>query len=440
MQRDVNQIIDNAKITPFLIHVIILGFLCSIIEGVELGMLGMIVPNMARDWGMQPQDFKFAHLAVLVGMLIGSIAAGLLTDKIGRRKSMLLMFGIATLGIGISFYLQNMTQLIAIRFITGLGAGGALPIAIAFAAEYSPKKYRNMLTVLVFAGASFATTVAGFIGPYFMEVWGWRGMFLMGFIMAFPVFIWLIFFLPHSVKYLVAKGEKPELARTLLQKVEPSINLASEDELLINEEPVKKSPIRALFSDGRGLITGLLWLAFISSQFMVFFMSLWLPTVLQKNGWEETLSLNGMGVYYLGGGIGSLIIGWLADKFGAAKVLVVAFPVGAFLYFLMGQVVNDPTMWFIVAPITGAVAIGAMMAKASFAASIYPTSIRGTGIGTAMGIGRIGALLTPGIGAAIIAANISATNFHNIATIAPLVCAFSILMIILVNKKKTKQA
>lgn len=433
---EVNDIIDHSKVRPFLVHIVVLGCLCSIIEGFEMIVLGMIIPNIARDWGLKPQDFELAQLSVLLGILVGSILAGMLTDKIGRRKSMLLMFGIGTVGMGVSFFLQNMTQLVILRFITGMGAGGSLPIALALVAEYSPIKFRNMLTVLVFAGAPFATTVGGYFGPFFIDWYDWRGMFLMGFVMALPVFIWMIFFLPDSLKYLVAKGERPEEARKLIGKIEPTVAVSDQDELFITEKPIEKSPIWELFREGRALTTLLLWMAFIGGQFIVYFMSLWLPTVLQNSGWEQTTSLRAIGHYYLGAGIGGIIIGWLADRFSSAKVLVIMFPLGALMYFWLGQVVDNPDTWFLIAPFAGATAVGAMMAKAPFAASLYPTSIRGTGIGTAMGIGRFGGFLTPTVGAALVASGVTATEFYNISTIAPMVCAISIGLILVVNRNK----
>ncbi|SIS43332.1 MFS transporter, AAHS family, benzoate transport protein/MFS transporter, AAHS family, 4-hydroxybenzoate transporter [Zobellia uliginosa] len=433
---DINQIIDKAKATSFLVHIVVLGCLCSIIEGFEMIVLGMIIPNLAKDWGLKPEDFEYAHLAVLFGILAGSIFAGILMDKIGRRKSMLLMFGLGTIGMGVSFFLENMTQLIILRFLTGLGAGGSLPIALAIVTEYSPKKVRNMLAVLVYAGAPFATTVGGYIGPHFIEMYDWKGMFLLGFMMSLPIFLWMVFFLPESLKYLVAKEKNTEKAKKLLIKVDSSITIAETDRLFINEKPIAKSPIGALFSEGRSIVTFLLWIAFIGGQFIVYFMSLWLPTILQNNGWEQNLSLNAIGHYYLGAGIGGIIIGWMADRWGSAKVLAIAFPLAALLYFWLGQVVDDPDMWFIIAPFAGAVSVGAMMAKAPFAASLYPTTIRGTGIGTAMGVGRIGGLLTPGVGAALVAANVTAAQFYNIATIAPIICASAILVILLITRKK----
>lgn len=437
MKIDVNQVIDDAKASPFLIHIVILGCLCSIIEGFEMIVLGMIIPNLAKDWGLQPQDFELAHLAVLIGILIGSMTAGILTDKFGRRNSMIVMFGIGTIGMGLSFFITNMSQLIILRFITGFGAGGSLPIALAIVIEYAPKKLRNMLTCIVFSGAPFASTLGGYVGPFFIDWLDWKGMFFMGFAMSLPVLIWMIFFLPSSLKFLVSKGIKQEEARKLLRKVDPKVEIHEEDELVINEKRVKKSPISALFSGGRGITTILIWIAFIGGQFIVYFMSLWLPTILQNNGWEPNLSLNAVGNYYLGAGIGGLVVGYLADRFGSAVILVTFFPIAAVLYYWLGQVVNDYEIWFIIAPFAGAIAVGSMMGKAPFAASLYPTTIRGTGLGMAMGIGRIGGLLTPSVGAALVATNISATQFYNVATIAPIVCAVAIFLVILINRNKT---
>lgn len=437
MKVDIGKIIDEAKLNRFHVILAVLGFLFTIVEGVEMICLGLITTEIAKDWNIAPKDLSMAHTSVLLGILIGSVVAGVLTDKIGRRKSILIMFSIATVGMGVSFFIQNMTQLVILRFITGFGAGGALPIAIALVSEYAPLKYRNLMVIIAYAGAPFASTVAGYLGNYFIDGYGWNGMFLLGFIMALPIFIWMFIWVPESVRYLVAKDEELDLAKTLLQKVEPSLTLSSSDELFINEAPQTKSPLRSLFADRMTTTTILLWLAFVGGQVIVYLMSIWLPTFLQNAGWDPAMSRQAVGHYYLGGSFGAIVLGFLADRYGASKVLIGTFPIAAILYFVLGQSVDNIDVWWIIAPIAGAFAMGGIMALAPFAASLYPTRIRGTGVGAALGVGRIGSIIIPAMGAAILAAGIGAVGFYNIAMIAPVVCTLSIWLLVFLKNRKT---
>ncbi|MEM7284392.1 MAG: MFS transporter [Pseudomonadota bacterium] len=440
MEINVNKVIDDAKINPFIMRVAIICCLCAIIEGYEMIVLGMIIPNMARDWGLKPQDFQLAQLAVLVGILLGSILAGVMSDKIGRKNTILIMFGMGVVGIGLSIFIQEMWQLVALRLFTGIGAGGSLPIALALVSEYGPRRYRNLLIVFVFAGAPLATTVGGFGGPFFLSNYGWQGMFIFGLAMALPLWIIMFFLLPDSIKYLVSQGGSSERkARELLTKVSPELEMANTDLLVIHEEKLEKSPIRELFMHGRAITTLLLWLAFVGGQFIVYFVSLWLPTVLQASGWEQDTSLRAIGQYYLGGSIGALLVGYFQDRFGVARVLTIAFPVGAVLYFVLGQVVDNPELWFTIAPFAGAIAVGAILGKAPLAASLYPTTMRGTGVGTAMGIGRVGSLITPPIGAALIAGGITASQFFYVTAIAPLLSALAIFIILVITRRQRRE-
>jgi len=186
------------------------------------------------------------------------------------------------------------------------------------------------------------------------------------------------------------------------------------------------------------MVTSFLWLAFIAGQFIIYIMSLWLPTILQSAGWEAGLSRNAVGHYYLGASIGGIIIGYLADKYGASKVLIYAFPLASVLYYVLGQVVNDQEMWFLIAPFAGAIAVGSTLGLAPLAASLYPTSIRGTGVGASLGVGRIGSIITPMIGASIVAANISATDFYMIAMIAPVISSISIIVLVFYRPKEVQ--
>ncbi len=438
MKIDVGKVIDDAKLNRFHIAITLLGFLFTIAEGVEMACLGFITTDIAKDWNISPKDLALAHTAVLVGILIGSLLAGVMTDKIGRRKSLLFMFTLATLGMGVSYYICNMTQLVVLRFITGFGAGGALPIAVALVAEYVPLKYRNMLVIVAYAGASFASVVAGFLGNYFISNYGWHGMFLLGFALALPILIWMYLWLPESVKYLVVKNKDLALAKDLLHKANKDIIISEEDVLFINEPAQTKSSMASLFSGGMVITTLLLWLAFICGQVIVFLMSIWLPTFLQNAGWEPDLSRQAVGHYYLGAFIGAIILGYLADRLGAAKVIIATFPIAAILYFLLGQTIDNVTIWWIIAPIAGAFAVGGLMALAPFAASLYPTSIRGTGVGAALGIGRIGSIFTAPLGNILLVAGIGAVGFYNVAMIAPIVASISIWLLVFLRKKNNK--
>jgi len=208
--------------------------------------------------------------------------------------------------------------------------------------------------------------------------------------------------------------------------------------LAINEPPQTKSSIATLFSDGMAITTLLLWLAFIAGQVIVFLMSIWLPTFLENAGWEAGLSRQGVGHYYLGGWLGAIILGFLADRIGASKVLIATFPIAAVLYFLLGQNVNNVDVWWMIAPFAGAFAVGGIMALAPFAAELYPTSVRGTGVGAALGVGRIGSIITPPIGKVLLAGGVGAVGFYNVAMIAPIVASLSIWLLV-IFKRRTLQ-
>jgi len=438
MRIDVNQTIDNAKLNSFHIILAILGFLFTVVEGFEMICLGLITKDVADDWGIAPQALEYAHLAVLIGILLGSLVAGIITDKIGRRKSILLMFTLATVGMGLSFFISNMNQMIVLRLVTGFGAGGALPIAIALISEYAPLKYRNIIVVFAYAGAPFASYVGGYFGNYFIDALGWQGIFVLGVALASPILVWMYLWVPESVKYMVLKDIKVAESKELLVKVDLSLSLNDQDELFIDEPVLTKGSLTSLFSNERLMVTSFLWLAFIAGQFIIYIMSLWLPTILQSAGWEAGLSRNAVGHYYLGASIGGIIIGYLADKYGASKVLIYAFPLASVLYYVLGQVVNDQEMWFLIAPFAGAIAVGSTLGLAPLAASLYPTSIRGTGVGASLGVGRIGSIITPMIGASIVAANISATDFYMIAMIAPVISSISIIVLVFYRPKEVQ--
>jgi AAHS family benzoate transporter-like MFS transporter len=190
----VNKVIGESKYNSFFNYIFIITLLTTISEGFDINVFGLVVPSLAKDWGLTPIQTGFLGSAGLAGMIIGSLLMGPLADKIGKAKALMIATGIYcvfTIAVG---FAVNYNNFALFRFIAGIGLAGAFPVAVAFVSEYSPVKIRSRLTVWVTSGMAFGTVVAVLTGLALLAPYGWRSMF---YVAAVPlVFIIFQAFLP----------------------------------------------------------------------------------------------------------------------------------------------------------------------------------------------------------------------------------------------------
>lgn len=431
---DINKFIDTASVNSFHYKLAFLAFLITLINGYAVVTLSIIVPLIADDIGVLSSDIALAHLAVMIGILVGSIIAGTLADKYGRRWTIIGMTCISLLFMGLTTFSTSLIELIGYRFFTGIGAG-AIPIALTLVSEYIPMKNRNLFMILVFAGPPFSGVVAGNLGPFLANSYGWQAIFFLGLVLGLPILLWTFLALPESVKYLIVKKEQPEKIERLIKRVAPEYegNTKFYLEGILGK---KKSPIGQLFSEGRMSITFLLWILFFSTQFVMFFLNLWVPTILVNEGWSLSEGGRALANFNLGSFFGGFLIGRAADKYGVGKVLKLIFPLSAILLIILSYCIHNTILYYVIAFFAGGATLGANMGLGPFSASMYPVHIRGTGIGTAIGIGRMGAMLAAMLGGYLISIGIGGTTYYHLAVIAPIVCLCSMLVLMNIKKKQ----
>lgn len=430
---DINQVIDGAEIQPFHYRLAILAFLLAVLNGYAVVVLAIIVPAIAEDLGVSTAQIAPAHMAIMVGILVGSIVAGIFSDKYGRRWTIIGMTCLTVFFMGLTIFATSLNTLIIYRFLTGIGIG-AIAIILTLVSEYIPIKNRNLFVIFVFAGPPFSGVIAGHIGPYLVNQYGWESIFYLGFLLAIPILGWALLDLPESVKYLVAKNKKIQKVHKLVQKVIP--NQQNTAYYLAGTLGKKKSPIQELFLDGRAPITFLLWMLFFSTQFVMFFLNLWVPTILVDEGWTLENGGRALANFNLGSFVGGFFIGRLADKIGVGKMLKIIFPISAISLIILGFCITNPLLYFIVAFFAGGATLGANMGLGPFSASLYPTHIRGTGVGTALGIGRIGAMTAALLGGFLISKGFGGTTYYHLAVFAPVLCSLCIYILTRIRKRQ----
>lgn len=392
-QIDVHKLADEARFNRF--HGLVL-FWCALIiifDGYDLAVVGIALPSIMKDLGVDPTQAGFMVSSALFGMVFGAIFLGTIADKIGRRKAMAIciaLFSVFTAAAGLT---KDPVMFSLARFLAGLGIGGVMPNVVAHMTEYAPKKIRATLVTLMFSGYAVGGVVAAILGKGLIETYGWQSVF---FAAGLPVLLIPVILksLPESMPFLLARGRHEEL-KAIASKVEPSYRPAASDRLTVPaEDKADSAPIRHLFSEGRGFSTVMFWIAFFMCLFMVYALSSWLTKLMAGAGYSLGSALTFVLVLNCGAIIGAVGGGWLADRFHIKFVLAAMYALAAISITLLG-VPMSTTALFIVVGLAGASTIGTQIVANAYTGQFYPMAVRSTGLGWALGIGRTGAILAP---------------------------------------------
>ncbi|MFM0758341.1 MFS transporter [Paraburkholderia strydomiana] len=392
-QLDVQKLCDEARFNRF--HLLLLSWCALIIifDGYDLAVVGIALPSIMRDMGVTPTNAGFMVSSALLGMMIGAVFLGTIADRIGRVPAIvicLLLFSIFTATAGLTS--DPVTFGIA-RFLAGLGIGGVMPNVVAQMTEYSPRKIRSTMVTLMFSGYSVGGMLAALVGKAMIERYGWQSVFLAAGIPALlaPV-IWKL--MPESLAFLV-RNQRDARLKQILPKIDPAYVAQQADQFTLHDKGAEAdSPIKQLFSDGRGSSTVMLWIAFFMCLFMVYALSSWLTKLMASAGYSLGSALTFVLVLNFGAMIGAIGGGWLADRFNIKHVLIVMYGLATVSISLLGVKVPVGALYFLVG-LAGASTIGTQIVTYAFAGQYYPIAARSTGIGWASGVGRSGAILAP---------------------------------------------
>lgn len=423
---NINDIIDKARFAAFHWKVLIWCLIIIIFDGYDLVIYGVALPLLMQQWSLTAVQAGLLASAALFGMMFGAMIFGTLSDKLGRKKTIMIC---VTLFSGFTFlgaFASNPVEFAILRFIAGLGIGGVMPNVVALMTEYAPKKIRSTLVALMFSGYAIGGMSSALLGAWLVKDMGWQIMFLIAGIplLLLPV-IWK--FLPESLAFLV-KSNHHDQAKMIVTKIAPETELTSNTQLVLNESTTTEAPVRALFQQGRTFSTFMFWIAFFMCLLMVYALGSWLPKLMLQAGYSLGASMLFLFALNIGGMVGAIGGGALADKFHLKPVITSMFVIGATALILLGF--NSPQfILYSLIAIAGAATIGSQILLYTFVAQFYPTALRSTGMGWASGIGRIGAIIGPVLTGALLTFELPhQMNFLAIA-IPGIIAALAIFMV-----------
>jgi AAHS family 4-hydroxybenzoate transporter-like MFS transporter len=400
---DVTKLIDEQKVGAFTLRVVIISFVIMLFDGYDLLAASYGAPALVADWHIKPAQLGPMFSASPFGMVFGAPLLGWLGDRFGRRRAIILgalLFGCFSLACATA---TSIPELMALRFMTGIGLGGMMPNITALNAEFAPQRLRATLVVVMFSGVSAGSTLPG-LAVAALPGYGWQGLYVIGgivpLIIAGVIYLWL----PESIKFLALKNSKGAQTRIadIVRQVRPDLTITPDTVFVsADSRSFTSVPVTELFQGGLKWITPLLWSLFVINLMVNYFLYSWMPIVFRTGGFSSSQAALTTACYYVGGVLGGVVVSRFIDRRGLVPVT---------LFFLAGCVfvsaIGIPGLpTFAVSTLVffgGFCVLGVQLGLNAASGLIYPTRIRASGAGWAMGIGRFGGIMGPMLGAWLI--------------------------------------
>jgi MFS transporter, AAHS family, benzoate transport protein len=383
-------------------------------EGYDVGVLGAILPALATDgsWKLTPIELGALGSYTLLGMLVGGILSGILSDLYGRKPLFIGCFTLFTVCTIITAFTPTPAWFGASRFIAGLGLGGIIPVAAALTTEYSPARKKSLNYGMMYSGYSVGIFAAALVGKALLQDHGWRPVVLIGAapIVLAPLLVW---WLPESLESLVARG-RTHAARNLAVRLEISMPPAAPKAVAVGWGTV----LGEIFSARKAFATICFWTALFMGLLLVYGIAQWLPQIMRKSGYNLGDSLLFLAVFSFTSAVGGIVLGQWADRFGAKRTVALAYALGALG---IAALAFKGSIWlnYTFVAIAGFGTVSASLILTSYLADYLAPFVRSAGTGFALSFARIGALMGPLVGGYIASLDVGPQlNFYVFAVVA----------------------
>ncbi|WP_339668129.1 MFS transporter [Dasania marina] len=392
---NINNIIKNNSMSRYQIVAVSLCVILYMLDGFDVLVMAFTAAPVAKEWGLQASQVGLLLSAGLFGMTGGSLFIAPLADKFGRRALVLSCLVIISVGMGLSAFANSMVELGILRLVTGLGIGGMLATLTVVASEYSSAKWNNFILSLLGVGYPIGAVVGGSIAAVLMLHYDWRSVFLFGSLVSFFLIPLALLCLPESLDFLLSKRPANALQKINLLMTRMGHQALASLPPLSDSGELPQTNLRSLFAPEVRRSTLLIWLAFFMVMFSFYFVLSWTPKLLVAAGLSTAEGISGGVLINLGGITGGLLLGYISSRFSLRKILMIYMFATTVLMLAFGLFWSQLTLALGLGVIMGFFLFGSMIGLYILTPAKYATSIRTTGMGWAIGIGRLGAIFSP---------------------------------------------
>ncbi len=406
----VARVIDDGKASTRQFLVIALCVLFNMVDGFDITAMAIVASGVASDLDLSADRLGLTFSFALAGMMAGAMVLAPLSDIVGRRKLIIASLLLIGVSVMLTASATTLTEFIALRFVSGLGGGALLASQATLAAEYSPEKYRALAVTVVTAGYPAGAMMTSVIGGYVMPDYGWRGMFWFGGIMTLAMAVAAIVLLPESLKYLFERRPRNALGR--VNKILTSLRKPGIDAMPRVEAGDAGSKrnlfgnMRLLLSEEHWKSTLILWATFFMCFGTLYFLMSWIPRLMEQSGFSAEAGRDAFFLFNLSAIIGVFALGFLATRWKLSSLVSSFLLLSSLSMVAFAAAPRNLDLLLAITFVIGFLQQGGFMGLYAVAAKLYPTSIRSTGIGWAIGLGRFGAVVGPAVAGYLIAAGL----------------------------------
>lgn len=391
---DVRALIDRSRISAFQIWVVACCCVVLLLDGFDAVMIAYVAPELIRTMGVAPTKLGTLFASGLAGLTFGAFLCGPAADRFGRKPVLIasvVIFGgftLATAGV------DSLWMIVVLRFLAGIGLGGAGPSAMALVAELSPTRVRSSQIAWLGCGIPLGGALAGFVAAKLIPEYGWKSMFVLGGALPLAIVLGLMLWLPESIRFLLVQPGGQERVRQLMSKLVPEHETTSAQQFITSAEASEAGGLVAeLFRHNLARSTIALWISAFCMLMVTYFFANWLPVLFRATSYsmEQTSLL--LGLFLFGSPLGSLSVGYLMNRTDRYVSMAVCAFVAAACFIVISYVVTDIALAAVTITLLGA-SCGACVTGTSILASfIYPNKVRATGIGWTTGFARVGSIV-----------------------------------------------
>lgn len=417
---DIRSLIDNSTVTSTQVGVLIICVLMNMLDGMDVMVISYSGPTIQTEWGIDAQSLGIVFSLALLGMALGAAFLSSKADVIGRRNMIITSIIVMGGGVILTSLTQSVWQLGLMRFISGLGIGAMLASTVTLAAEYAPERQKNFFVSIVLTGYPIGATLSGLVAAQIIPAYGWRAMFVTAGAATLITLPLAIYLLMESLDWLIKK--QPQNALEKLNLILNRMKHASLAQLPDKPHEAQSSPgVSSLFKHDRGEATSKLWVAFFMGFATLYFLTTWIPNLASNTGLSVKLAIYAGTVFNLGAIFGNLFMGYISQVIGLRRSTVL-FYIGTGILMAAFGFISGNWIILITFGLIGFGSQGGLIGLYAIGARLYPTEVRNTGIGWAIGAGRTGAIISPTIGGTLVNAGLTlASSF--LIFVAPLVAA-----------------
>ncbi len=405
--------IDDRQMSLYQWTTVAVCMVLNMIDGFDVLVMAFTAASVSAEWQLSGAQLGFLLSAGLFGMAGGSIFVAPWADRIGRRPLTLGCLVVSGVGMLLSAWARSPQELAALRVLTGLGVGGILACSNVIASEYASRRWRGLAVSLQSTGYALGATIGGSIAVGLLSAFGWRSVFMFGGLATLAVALLVLWRLPESIDYLLTRPRSDALLRKVNALV-VRMGLVPLQVLppVAEKRQAQTNRLLSLFSRELARPTALVWASFFLTMFGFYFVMSWTPKLLAASGLTREQGVTAGVLLSLGGIFGTALLGALGAKFRMHRVLALFMVVAAGLLCVFVGGNNSLAIYYALAFLIGAFVNACVAGLYAIAPMVYGADVRVTGVGWGIGVGRIGAIVSPLVAGALIDAQFRPTQLY----------------------------